>query len=64
MWESLKKNAMASPRLKVRMCVQPGGVHTFKPSTWESGRRISEFKVSLFYRTSSRTARDLQKVGL
>lgn len=27
---------------------------TFNPSTWEGGREISEFKVSLDYRVSSR----------
>jgi hypothetical protein len=37
--------------------------HTFNPSTWEAerGRRISEFKASLVYRVSSRTARATQR---
>ena len=37
----------------------------FNPSTWEAdaerGRWISEFKVSLVYRVSSRTARAIQR---
>ena len=38
-------------------------VHTFNPSTWEAeaGRWISEFKASLVYRVSSRTARAIQR---
>jgi hypothetical protein len=32
--------------------------HTFNPSTWEA--EISEFKASLVYRVSSRTARAVQ----
>jgi hypothetical protein len=37
--------------------------HAFHPSTWEAdaGKRISEFKVSLVYRVSSRTARATQR---
>jgi hypothetical protein len=37
--------------------------HVFNPSTWEGGkgRRISEFKASLVYRVSSRTARATQR---
>ena len=33
--------------------------HAFNPSTWEAGRgrQISEFKASLVYKVSSRTAR-------
>jgi hypothetical protein len=33
--------------------------HTFNPSTWEAG--ISEFKASLVYKVSSRTARATQR---
>jgi hypothetical protein len=38
--------------------------HAFNPSTWEAeaGRfLISEFKASLVFRVSSRTARDIQR---
>jgi hypothetical protein len=36
--------------------------HAFIPSIWEArGRRISEFKASLVYRVSSRTARATQR---
>jgi hypothetical protein len=35
--------------------------HAFNPSTWERGRRISEFKASLVYRVSSRTAGTTQR---
>jgi hypothetical protein len=36
--------------------------HTFDPSTWGGrGRQISEFKASLVYRMSSRTARATEK---
>ena len=37
--------------------------HAFNPSTWEAGRgrQISEFKASLVYRVSSRTARAIQR---
>jgi hypothetical protein len=37
--------------------------HTFNPSTWEAeaGRQISEFKASLVYKVSSRTARAIQR---
>ena len=35
-------------------------VHTFNPSTWETGR-FSEFEASLVYRMSSRTARAIQR---
>jgi hypothetical protein len=39
--------------------IEPGVVaHTFNPSR---GRRISEFKASLVYRVSSRTARATQR---
>jgi hypothetical protein len=31
------------------------------PSTWETGRWISEFEASLVYRVSSRTARATQR---
>ena len=38
-------------------------VHTFNPSTWEAetGRFLSEFKASLVYKVSSRTARAIQR---
>jgi hypothetical protein len=37
-------------------------VHAFNPSTWEAkAGRISEFKASLVYKVSSRTARDIQR---
>jgi hypothetical protein len=37
-------------------------VSTFNPSTWECrGRPISEFKASLVYRVSFRTARNIQR---
>jgi hypothetical protein len=41
-------------------------VHAFNPSTWETetggrDRQISEFKVSLVYKVSSRTARGIQR---
>jgi hypothetical protein len=37
-------------------------VHAFKPSTWEAeGRQISEFKASLVYKVSSKTARTIQR---
>jgi hypothetical protein len=32
----------------------------YNPSTWEAGRRVSEFEASLAYRVSSRTARATQ----
>jgi hypothetical protein len=32
-------------------------VQTFNPNTWEAEADISEFKASLVYRVSSRTAR-------
>jgi hypothetical protein len=37
--------------------------HAFNPSTWEAdrGRRMSEFKASLVYKVSSRTARATQR---
>ena len=36
--------------------------HTFNPSTWGGrGRSISEFKASLVYRVSSRTAKATQR---
>jgi hypothetical protein len=36
--------------------------HTFNPSTWEAeAGKISEFKASLVYRVSSRTARATQR---
>jgi hypothetical protein len=37
--------------------------HTFNPSTWEAeaGGWISEFKASLVYRVSSRTARAISR---
>jgi hypothetical protein len=36
--------------------------HAFNPSTWECrGRRISEFKASLVYKVSSRTATAIQR---
>jgi hypothetical protein len=37
--------------------------HTFNHSTWEAeaGRFLSEFKASLVYRVSSRTARAIQR---
>jgi hypothetical protein len=35
--------------------------YTFNPSTWETGRRISEFEVSLVYRVSSRIAKATQR---
>jgi hypothetical protein len=43
--------------------MQPGVVvHAFNPSTWRGrGRRISEFKASLVYKVSSRTARAIQR---
>jgi hypothetical protein len=37
-------------------------VHAFNPSTWEAkSRQISEFKASLVYKVSSRTARATQR---
>jgi hypothetical protein len=37
-------------------------VHAFNPSTWEAeARQISEFKASLVYKVSSRTARAIQR---
>jgi hypothetical protein len=37
-------------------------VHAFNPSTWEAeAGGFSEFKASLVYRVSSRTARAIQK---
>ena len=43
----------------MRGCGTPDVVaHTFNPST---GRRISEFKASLVYKVSSRTARTIQR---
>jgi hypothetical protein len=43
----------------LRGCGTPDVVaHTFNPST---GRRISEFKASLVYKVSSRTARTIQR---
>ena len=40
-------------------------VHDFNPSTgeagWGRGRQIPEFKASLIYRMSSRTARAIQR---
>jgi hypothetical protein len=35
-------------------------VHTFNPSTWETGRWISKFQASLVYTVGSRTARATQ----
>jgi hypothetical protein len=35
--------------------------HAFNPSTGGRGRRISEFKASLVYKVSSRTARTIQR---
>jgi hypothetical protein len=42
---------------------KPGVVaHAFNPSTWEAeAGRISEFKDSLVYKVSSRTARAIQR---
>jgi hypothetical protein len=40
------------------MSCWPVGLHAFNPRTWEAeAGRISEFKASLVYRVSSRTAR-------
>lgn len=35
--------------------------HAFKPSTQETDRRISEFKINLVNKASVRTAEDTQK---
>ena len=35
--------------------------HAFSPSTPDRGRQISEFKASLVYNVSSRTARAIQR---
>jgi hypothetical protein len=48
----------------LKMVVLPGVVaHTFNPALRGSGRgrQISEFKASLVYKVSSRTARALQR---
>jgi hypothetical protein len=52
---------MREPQL--RKCPQPGSgiLHTFNPSTWEADEGyVCEFKASLVYKVSSRTARATQ----
>jgi hypothetical protein len=54
------KQTNKQTRIKISLAVM---AHAFNPSTWEGGkgRQISEFKASLFYRVSSRTARATQR---
>jgi hypothetical protein len=51
--------------VKIVLLCQAVVAHAFNPSTWEAegdrGRQISEFKASLVYRVSSRTARAIQR---
>jgi hypothetical protein len=49
------------PSLKKKRLCQVVVAHAFNPSTQETGRWISEFKPSLVYRMTFRTARATQR---
>jgi hypothetical protein len=61
-WRSLPISTVGEPSDQNMPCIEAVMAHTFNPSTWEAeAGEISEFKASLVYRVSSRTARATQR---